>query len=194
MLSNRQTSYYAKSTVNSIYIILINIERVSKHSVTLRGLRVVTTCWSWAWSKCTPPLQVSRLGSPLAACSVYGDLTCSAHTVNNLCMFICHCYLCNRGPYVRLEFVPNMLSSWNKDAIIIIISFMTLRKFGSLHYSNHWNRMWQKQKKNPQNPILLVSETLAWDSGVTEETYGKSGSHPKVDIFHLWNITFDIFH
>ena len=23
-----------------------NIERVSKHSVTIRGLRVVTTCWS----------------------------------------------------------------------------------------------------------------------------------------------------
>ena len=34
------------------------------------------------------------------------------YTVNNLCMFNCQChfYLCNRGPYVRLAFVPNMLS------------------------------------------------------------------------------------
>ena len=35
------------------------------------------------------------------------------YTVNNLCMFNwqCHFYLCNRGPYVRLALVPNMLSS-----------------------------------------------------------------------------------
>ena len=123
MLSDRQNSSYAKSTVNSIYIILINIERVSKHSVTIRGLRVVTICWSWAWSNRTSPSKWVGLGSPLAACSVYGDLTCSVHTVNNLCMFNCQChfYLCNWGPYVRLAFVPNMLSSWNKDIIIIII-------------------------------------------------------------------------
>ena len=125
MLSDRQNSSYAKSTENSIYIILINIERVSKHSVTIRGLRVVTTCWSWAWSNRTSPSKWIGLGSPLAACSVYGDLTCSVHTVNNLCMFNCQChfYLCNWGPYVRLAFVPNMLSSWNKDIIIIIITF-----------------------------------------------------------------------
>ena len=44
---------------------------------------------------------------------------CSQH----LCMFNyqCHFYLCNRVPYVKLTFVPNMLSSWNKDIIIIII-------------------------------------------------------------------------
>ena len=123
MLSDRQNSSYAKSTVNSIYIILINIERVSKHSVTIRGLRVVTICWSWAWSNRTSPSKWVGLGSPLPACSVYGDLTCSVHTVNNLCMFNCQChfYLCYWGPYVRLAFVPNMLSSWNKDIIIIII-------------------------------------------------------------------------
>ena len=96
---------------------------MSKHSITIRGLRVVTTCWSWAWSNRTPPSKWARLGSPLAASSVYGDLTCSVHTVNNLCMFNCQChfYRCNRGSYVRLAFVPNMLSSWNKDIIIIII-------------------------------------------------------------------------
>ena len=94
---------------------------MSKHSVTIRRLRVVTTCWSWAWSNRTSPSKWVGLGSPLAACSVYGDLTCSVHTVNNLCMFNCqsHFYLCNRGPYVRLAFVPNMLSAWNKDIIII---------------------------------------------------------------------------
>ena len=92
---------------------------MSKHSVTIRGLRVETTCWSWAWSNRTSPSKWVGLGSPLAASSVYGDLTCSVHTVNNLCMFNCKChfYLCNRGPYVRLTFVPNMLSSWNKDII-----------------------------------------------------------------------------
>ena len=96
---------------------------MSKHSVTIRGLRVVTTCWSWARSNRTSPSKWVGLGSPLAACSVYGDLTCSVHTVNNLCMFNCQChfYLCNRGPYVRLAFVPNMLSSWNKDIIIISV-------------------------------------------------------------------------
>ena len=121
MLSDRQNSSHAKSTVNSISFILINIERVSKHSVT-----VVTTCWSWAWSNRASPSKWVWLGSPLAASSVYGDLTCSVHTVNNLCMFNCQChfYLCNRGPYVRLSFVPNMLSSWNKDIIIVIINIM----------------------------------------------------------------------
>ena len=123
MLSYRQNSSYAKSTVNSIYIHFNNIVRVSKHSVTIRGLRVVTTCWSWAWSNRTSPSKWVGLVSPLAACSVYGDLTCSVHTVNNLYMFSCQChvYLCNRGPYVRLAFVPNMLSSWNILLLFIII-------------------------------------------------------------------------
>ena len=96
---------------------------MSKHSVTIRGLRVVTTCWYWAWSNRTSPSKWVGLGSPLAACSVYGDLTCSVHTVNNLCMFNCQChfYLCNRGPYVSLALVPNMISSWNKDIIIISV-------------------------------------------------------------------------
>ena len=71
-------------------------------------------------------LSLQELGSPLAACSMYRDLTCylhHVHTVNNLCMFNCqfHFYLCNRGPYVRLSFVPNMLSSSNKVIIIIIM-------------------------------------------------------------------------
>ena len=34
------------------------------------------------------PHQASRLGSPLAACSTYGDLTCSVHTVNNFHRFV----------------------------------------------------------------------------------------------------------
>ena len=130
MLSERQNSSYAKSTVNSIYIHLINIERVSKHSVTIRGLRVVTTCWSWAWSNRTSPSKWVGLGSPLAACLVYGDLTCSVHTVNNLCMFNCQChfYFCNRGPYVRLAFRPNMLSSWNKGINISIIIIIIIKR------------------------------------------------------------------
>ena len=97
---------------------------MSKHSVTVRGLRVVTTCWSWIWSNRTSPSKWVRLDRPLATCSVYGDLPCSVHAVNNLRMFICQChfYLCNWGPYVRLAFVPNILSSWNKDIVIIIIT------------------------------------------------------------------------
>ena len=96
---------------------------MSKHSVIILGLHVVTTCWSWAWTKRTSPSNGVGLGSPLVASSVYWDLTCSVHTVNNLCLFNCqwHAYLCNWGPYVRLAYMPNMLSSWNKVIIIIII-------------------------------------------------------------------------
>ena len=32
-----------------------------------------------------------------------------------------------------------------------------------------------------QTKTLQASEVLKWNSGVTKETYGKSGSHPKVD-------------
>ena len=106
---------------------LINIKRVSKHSVSIRGLRVVTTYWSWPYSNRTFPSKWVGLGSPLAACSVFGDFTCS---VNNLCLFNCQChfYLCNRGPYVRLTFVPNMLFFWNKDIIIITIIIIIINK------------------------------------------------------------------
>ena len=115
---------------------------MSKHSVTIRGLRVVTTCWSWAWSNRTSPSKWVGMGSPLAACSVYGDFTWSVHTVNNLCMFNCQChfYLCNRGPYVRLAFVPNMLSSWNKD--IIIITFSIFKIDGSKWSLSGWEYQW----------------------------------------------------
>ena len=154
MLSDRQNSSYAKSTVNSIYIILINIERVSKHSVTIRGLRVVTTCWSWAWSNRTSPSKWVGLGSPLAACSVYGDLTCSVHTVNNLCMFNCQChfYLCNWGPYVRLAFVSNMLSSWNKDIIIIIIT-IAYDQFATCIRPVAYDSLRDQEKSHKQNGL-----------------------------------------
>ena len=124
MLSDRQNSSYAKSTVNRIYI-YFNQHRAS--GLTL-GYYSRTTCGNHLLVLCLvksyPPSKWVGLGSPLAACSVYGDLTCCVHTVNNLCMFNCQChfYLCNRGPYVRLAFVPNMLSSWIKDIFIIIIT------------------------------------------------------------------------
>ena len=125
MLSDGQNSCYAKSTVNSIYIHFINTERVSKHSLIIRGLHVyaVTTCSSWAWTNRTSPCKWVGLGSSLAACSVYGDLTGSVHTLNKLCMFNCqwHFYFCNRWQYVRLAFMLNMISSWNKNIIFMII-------------------------------------------------------------------------
>ena len=80
--------------------------------------------WSWAWINRSSPSKGVGLYSPLAACSVYGDLNCSEHTVNifssvsNYQTHICHCMW---GPYVRLALVPNMLYSWNKVVIIIII-------------------------------------------------------------------------
>ena len=116
---------------------------MSKHSVTIRGVRVVTTCWSRAWSNRNSPSKWVGLGSPLAACSVYRDLICSVHTVNSLCMFNCQCqfYLCNRGPYVRLAFVPNMLSSWNKDYYIIIITMRSECIWWNLclKFGFHWH-------------------------------------------------------
>ena len=62
---------------------------MSKNSLIILGLRVVTICWSWAWTNRTSPSSGVVLGSPLAACSVYGDLTCSVHNANNLCLFNC---------------------------------------------------------------------------------------------------------
>ena len=82
--------------------ILINFERVSKHSGIILGLRAVTTCWSWAGTNRTSPSNGVGLGSPLAACSVYGDLTCSVHTVNN---FVCS--IVNDMPTIVIE--DNML-------------------------------------------------------------------------------------
>ena len=113
MLSLARTSKY----------IHFNQHRASKHLVIILGLPVVTICWSCAWTICTSPYNGVGLGRPLASCSVYGDLTCSVHTVNNLCLFNCqwHVYLCNWKPCVRLAYMPNMLSSWNK--VIIMIMF-----------------------------------------------------------------------
>ena len=118
---------------------------------------MVTTCWPWAWSNRTSPSKWVGLGSPLAACSVYGDLTCSVHLVNNLCLFNCQCnfYLCNRGPYVRdewLAFVPNMLSSWNKDIInkdiiIVYLRDLAIYLLGHGAGANVNCRIWQKKKK-----------------------------------------------
>ena len=62
---------------------------MSKNSLIILGLLVVTICWSWAWTNRTSPSSGVVLGSPLAACSVYGDLTCSVHNANNLCLFNC---------------------------------------------------------------------------------------------------------
>ena len=42
--------------------ILINIERVSKHSVTILGQRVVTPAGLEPEQIVTPPLQASRVG------------------------------------------------------------------------------------------------------------------------------------
>ena len=111
-----------------VHAVHFNQHRVSKHSVTVLPLRVVTTSWSWACTNRTPhphphtpPAIWVGLGSPLAEFSVYGDLTCSVHTVNNLSLFKYQLDLniCHWGPYIRLAFMPNMLSSWNKVIIII---------------------------------------------------------------------------
>ena len=63
---------------------------------------------------------------------MYGDLTRSLHTVNNFSSvnnYQTHLCLCIWGPYVRLAFVRNMLSSWNKVIIILFYSFyITLTK------------------------------------------------------------------
>ena len=61
--------------------ILINIERVSKHSLTILGQRVVTPAGLEPEQIVPPPSKRVGLSSPLAACSMYGDLTCSVHTI-----------------------------------------------------------------------------------------------------------------
>ena len=82
-------------------------------------------CLSWAWINRTSLSKRVGLCSPLAACSVHGDLNRSVHPVNNfssISNYQTHVCLCIWGPYVRLAFVPNMLSSWYKVIIIIIIT------------------------------------------------------------------------
>ena len=75
--------------------LLINIERVSKHSVTILGQCVVTPAGLEPGQIVPPPSKRVGLGSPLAACSMYGDLTCSVHTVNNF-----HCFAIIKRMYV----------------------------------------------------------------------------------------------
>ena len=88
--------------------------------------------------------------------------------VNNVCLFKYQwrVNLCNSGPYVRLAFMPNMLSSWNKVIIIIIIQIIsfffylrqTSEKAVSLIYSRksntiggistcllYWQMEWRKK-------------------------------------------------
>ena len=78
---------------------------------------------SWACINRSFPSKGVGLCSPLAACSVYGDLNRSVHTVNNFSSVsyyqthVCHFIW---EPYVRLAFVPNMLYSWNKVVLRII--------------------------------------------------------------------------
>ena len=72
-------------------------------------------------------------GRRMPAYTISSLMSLRLRWANNLCMFNCqwHFYLCNRGPYVRLSFEPNLLSSWNKVIVIIILlsskSFCRLR-------------------------------------------------------------------
>ena len=62
---------------------------------------MVTTCRSGA---CTSPSNRVGLGSPLEACSVYGDLSCSVHTVK-----IFKCSTVNGMPTFVIE---DHMSDW----------------------------------------------------------------------------------
>ena len=85
--------------------ILINIERVSKHSVTILGQGVVKPAGLETGQIVPPPSKRVGLGSPLAACSMYGDLTCSVHTVNNF-----HCFVIIKCMYVFVS--ENHMLDW----------------------------------------------------------------------------------
>ena len=119
---------------------------MSKHSVISLGLRVVTTCWSWARSNRTSPSNGVGLDCPLAACSLYGDLTCFVHTVNNLCLFICewHTYLYNWGPYVRLVSQNQAVAVYSRMCLLISFIHQTFlnvhTKFQDCMYHNSWEK------------------------------------------------------
>ena len=80
--------------------ILINIEQVNIQLLSR------TTCGNLLDLSLDRSYPTSServgLGSPLAACSVYGDLICSVHTINNFLLSIANDTICNRnlGPYV----------------------------------------------------------------------------------------------
>ena len=148
---------------------------VSKQSVIILGLRLVTTCWSWAWTNRTSPSNGVGLGSPLAACSVYGDLTCSAHTVNSLWLFNCqwHAYLCNWWPYVRLACMPNMLlCSWNKVIIIIIKGTLPFISVQHASFPVFYTEATSAGSGEPANPPSLAPGVSPEPSLFAHMTYG----------------------
>ena len=71
---------------------------------------------------------------------MYADLTCSVHIVNNFhffCNYQTHVCLCIWGPYVRMTFEPNMLSSWNK---VIIFKTWSLPFYKSVRLNGFWTK------------------------------------------------------
>ena len=108
-----------------IHFILTSSEyTLCYHSRTTCG----NICWPVAWINRTSPSKGVGLGSPLAACSLYGDLTLSVHTVNNfssVCNYQTRVCLCIWWQYARLAFVPNILSSWKK--LLLLLYYVRLK-------------------------------------------------------------------
>ena len=130
--------------------ILINIERVSKHSVTILGQRVVKPAGLDTGQIVPPPSKRVGLGSPLAACSMYGDLTCSVHTVNNF-----HCFVIIKRMYVFVS--ENHMLDWQWCQIcypLEIKLLLTDLGGGGCGINKAWKETDETEKNRP--PIKTV--------------------------------------
>ena len=132
---------------------------MSKHSVTIRGLRMVTTCWSWAWSNRTSPSKWVGLGSPFAASSVYGDLTCSVHI-----------YACSIANVISTFVIEDHMLDWHSCQIcypleikilLLLCKYIQFVQHGPCTRLSgmNWLRKKKKYTKNGQ-AWLLHNESL----------------------------------
>ena len=85
---------------------------------------------TWNWINHTSPSKWVELGSPLTACSVFGDLTCSVLTVNNLHLFNrqMHVYLCNWWPYILDCQISYFLEIKLSSLLLLSLLYITKKK------------------------------------------------------------------
>ena len=129
--------------------ILINIERVSKHSVTILAQRVVTPAGLEPGQIVPSPSKRVGLRSPLAASSMYGDLICCVHTVNNF-----HCFVIIKRMYV---YVPkNHMLDWQLCQICYPLEIkLLLTDWEGGEINKAWKETDETEKNSPSIKTCL---------------------------------------
>ena len=97
-----------------------------------------------------PPRHSKRvgLGSPLAACSMYGDLTCSVHTVNNF-----HCFAIIKRMYVFVS--EDHMLDWQLCQICYPLEMKLLLTDWGGGINKAWKETDETEKNSPPIKICL---------------------------------------